>query len=223
MSDADFELLVPHFTRVELGLHEVLIEGNTRVEHVWFIEDGLCSMIAASADGRQAEVGVIGREGVVDTTVVHGIDRTPLHAIVQIPGSAWRLSAELLLRVQGERPALRALLLAYAQSFSIQTAQAALAYAAYSIPQRLARWLLMTHDRVDGDDIRLTHERFALMLGVRRAGVTVAIQALERKKLIDARRGVVRVVDRRGLLAYAGDGYGVPEAEYERLFSLALA
>lgn len=223
VTDDDFASLAAQMIQVDLALDEVLIEGDTLVEHVWFIETGICSMIAMSADGRQAEVGVIGRDGIVDTTVVHGIDRTPLNAVMQIAGTAWRLPAEVLLRVQADRPALRALLLAYAQSFSIQTAQAALAYAAYSIPQRLARWLLMTHDRLDGDDIHLTHERFSLMLGVRRAGVTVAIQALERKHLIEARRGVVRVIDRDALREYAGEGYGVPEAEYERLFKIALS
>lgn len=218
----DFAALAREMTCVELARGETLIEADTHVPYAWFPESGVCSMIATSAAGKQAEIGLIGREGLVDTTVVHGTDRTPLTAVMQVAGTAWRIRADLLMRIQAERPRMHALLLAYAQSFFVQSANTALSYAAYSIPQRLARWLLMTQDRLDDDRVPLTHERFALMLGVRRAGVTVAVQALERGGLVEAQRGAIRVVDRARLRDYAGDSYGSPEAEHERLLAIAL-
>lgn len=222
MNDDDYAALAGDLTRAELARNDTLIEADEKVEYAWFLESGVCSMVATSLAGKQAEIGLIGREGLVDTTIVHGTDRTPLMAVMQIGGIAWRIRAELLMRVQSERPRMHALLLAYAQGFFIQSASTALSYAAYSIPQRLARWLLMTQDRLDGDEVGLTHERFALMLGVRRAGVTVAVQALERSGLVEARRGAIRIVDRAGLRDYAGDSYGTSEAEYERLLAIAL-
>ncbi|TRW16777.1 Crp/Fnr family transcriptional regulator [Glacieibacterium frigidum] len=222
LTDEDYALLAGGLTRVELARDETMIEADSKVDFAWFPESGVCSMIATNPAGKQAEIGLIGREGLVDTTVVHGTDRTPLMAVMQIAGVAWRIRADLLMRVQADRPRMHALLLAYAQGFFIQSASTALSYAAYSIPQRLARWLLMTQDRLDGDEVGLTHERFALMLGVRRAGVTVAVQTLERRNLVEARRGAIRIVDRAGLRDYVGDGYGAPEAEYERLLGIAL-
>jgi CRP-like cAMP-binding protein len=113
-------------------------------------------------------------------------------------------------------------LLRFAQAFMIQLGQTALANGIYQIEQRLARWLLMCHDRVDGDDLFTTHEFLSLMLGVRRAGVTLALQALEDRGLISTKRGQVTVLDRAKLEGVAGDSYGVPEAEYARLIGLPL-
>jgi len=223
MTEADFALLAPSLTRVELTLGETLILPDTSIQYAWFVEDGICSVVATTAGGKQAEVGLIGRDGFVDTTAVHGTDRTPLTCVIQIAGHGWRMRADALVRAQNASATLRALLLAFAQSFFVQAAHTALAYATYSIPQRLARWLLMTQDRLGVAEIRLTHERFAMMLGVRRAGVTVAVQTLERLGLVEARRGVVVVVNRARLLDYVGDGYGSPEVEYERLIGVTVA
>jgi CRP-like cAMP-binding protein len=217
LSAEDYALLGPHLTRVELSLNQTLIEPEASIAYSWFPEDGVCSLICSTAQGRQVEVAVIGRDGLVDTAVVHGTDRTPLLCVVQIPGDGWRIRAEALRRAADASETLEKLLLAYAQTVFVQVAHTALANASHTIGQRLARWLLMSHDRLRGPEIRLTHERLSLMLGVRRAGVTVAIQTLEAAGLVTARRGVVVIVDRPALERYAVDSYGTPEAEYLRL------
>lgn len=217
MTPEDFELLSTHLISVELPVGLSLIEPEMPIMHSWFLDNGVCSLIASTAQGRQVEVGVIGRDGLVDTAVVHGTDRTPLLCFVQIAGHGWRVRADVLRRLAETRPALRALLLAYAQTVFVQVAHTALANASHTIGQRLARWLLMSQDRLSGAEIHLTHERLSLMLGVRRAGVTVAIQTLEAAGLVAARRGVVVVVDRAALERYAADSYGTAEAEYRRL------
>ncbi len=222
MSPADFGLLAPHLTLVELPLSLSLIEPEVPILHSWFPEHGVCSLIATTDTGRQVEVGVIGREGLVDTAVVHGTDRTPLLCFVQIAGTAWRMRSETLRQAVDHSEPLEKLMLAYAQTVFVQVAHTALANASHTIGQRLARWLLMSHDRLGEPEIQLTHERLSLMLGVRRAGVTVAIQTLERAGLVTARRGVVTVADRQSLEAYAGDSYGTPEAEYGRLIGVPL-
>ena len=222
LSASDFTLLAPHLVQVELPLGQSLIEPETVIVHSWFPESGLCSLIASTAVGRQVEVAVIGRDGLVDTAVVHGTDRTPLHCFVQIPGTAWRIRTDALHRAVAGSATLNALLLAYTQTVFIQVAHTALANASHTIGQRLARWLLMSQDRLGDPAIYLTHERLSLMLGVRRAGVTVAIQTLEATGLVSARRGVITIVDRPALESYAVDSYGTPEAEYERLIGRPL-
>lgn len=217
MSAADYALLSPHFVHVELPLNLVMVEPEQPILHSWFPEHGVCSLIAATDTGRQVEVGMIGCEGLVDTSVVHGTDRTPLLCFVQIAGRGWRMRSDALRAAAKASDSLQRLLLAYAQTVFIQVAHTALANASHTIGQRLARWLLMSQDRLGEPDVRLTHERLSLMLGVRRAGVTVAIQGLERAGLVTARRGSVGVADRAGLEAYAGDSYGTPEQEYARL------
>ena len=217
MSPADFALLQPHLSAVDLPLGQTLIEPEAPIFHSWFPDHGVCSLIAATPAGREIEVGLIGRDGLVDTAVLHGTDRTPLHCFVQIAGHGWRLRADALRRAFDASETLEKLFLAYSQTVFIQVAHTALANASHTIGQRLARWLLMSHDRLGDVGLHLTHERLSLMLGVRRAGVTVAIQALERAGLVAARRGVITVADRGGLEALAGDSYGTPEAEYARL------
>ena len=223
MTAGDFELLAPHLTAVELPAGQTLIEPEVRIGWAWFPETGVCSVVATSSDGRQAEVALIGCEGVVDTASIHGTDRTPLHCFMQVSGHGWRLRVDALRAAADSSPSLRALLLAYAQSMFIQVAQTALVNASHTIAQRLARWLLMSSDRMGGPEIRLTHERLSLMLGVRRAGVTVAINVLERSGLVDARRGVIVITDRTKLRAYAADSYGTAEGEYARLIGTAIA
>ncbi len=223
LSAADYELLRPNLMAVDLSIGETLIEPDAPITYSWFPEHGICSLISSTATGRQVEVALVGRDGLVDTAVVHGTDRTPLLCFVQISGHGWRIRADALRKAVDSSPTLEKLLLAYAQTVFIQVAHTALANASHTIGQRLARWLLMSQDRLGEPDIHLTHERLSLMLGVRRAGVTVAIQTLERAGLVAARRGVVSVIDRAGLEHHAGDGYGTPEGEYERLIGVSIA
>jgi CRP-like cAMP-binding protein len=136
---------------------------------------------------------------------------------VQVAGSAHRITAKALRAALDENKTLRQRMQLYAHVFMVQIAQTAFANGTARIEARLARWLLMAHDRQDSDDLSLTHEFVAVMLGVRRSGVTDALHALEGAGLIRASRGVVRITSRKGLLALAGSIYGVPEAEYRRL------
>jgi len=217
LSPDDLGLLQPHLDPVDLKMGDVLVEPNMPIEHVHFVEDGIASIVALTPQGRQLKVGLFGWDGVSGTAVVLGTDRTPHKSFIQVAGRAQRMRSEDLRRAVGRSPSLQALLLRYVQVFTIQTAHTALSNGSYKIEERLARWLLMCHDRIEGDELALTHEFLALMLGVRRPGVTDAANGLEGTGLIRARRGLIQVIDRAGLEEVAGESYGLPEAEYERL------
>jgi CRP-like cAMP-binding protein len=216
MSPPDYGLLEPHFTRIEFSVRQAFEEANKPIEHVYFPENGIVSIVAKSRHD-QAEAALIGREGMTGIPVVLGNDRWVNDAYVQVDGSGFRIAANDLRRALAKSANLRAILLAFTQAFVVQTTQTALANARGIVEMRLARWLLMAHDRLDGDELPLTHEFLALMLGVRRAGVTTTLQKLENDGLVDTKRGLVVVEDRAGLIGLADRLYGVPEAEYRRL------
>jgi CRP-like cAMP-binding protein len=164
------------------------------------------------------EVGLIGREGMTGLPVVLGDDRTPHSSYVQATGTAQCMPALDLANAMDKSRSLRDCLLKYVQAFGVQTTHTAICNARSRLDQRLARWLLMAHDRLGTDHMPLTHEFLSLMLGVRRAGVTEALQALKTKGLVAANRGQVTIQDRKGLERVAGTAYGIPESEYRRLF-----
>jgi CRP-like cAMP-binding protein len=223
LSAHDFSLLQPQLEPVPLPVRTRLIEPNTPIEHVYFLEQGIASVVAATPQGRRIEVGIIGQEGLAGIPVLLGTDRTPHECFIQMPGSALRIRADDLRRAVAASASLHQHLLRFVQAITIQTAQTALSNGSHTIEERLARWLLMCHDRVDGDDLATTHEFLSLMLGVRRAGVTLALQALEGRGLISTKRGQITVLDRAKLEAVAGDSYGVAEAEYARLIGLPVS
>src|SRR5215218_8178910 len=212
----DFARLQPHLEPVELELRRVLIEPNQPIEHVYFHERGYTS-VTTNGQGNKIEVGLIGREGMVGVPVALGVRTTPLQFFIQLAGDGLRMTCQGLEEVIEERPSLRRVLLRYAQVVNVQTSGTAFANAEHTVETRLARWLLMCHDRVDGDDIPITHEFMAMMLGVRRAGVTEATNVLQGRRIIRAQRGNITVLNREKLAAVAGDSYGTPEAEYRRL------
>jgi CRP-like cAMP-binding protein len=217
MSAEDFERLQPHLDPVELISGQILIPPDTRIERLYFLESGIASITAGGANGR-VEIGMIGREGVVGVTpVLLGSDRIPYDHFVQMPGSALGIRAEAVSEAADESPVLRNLLLRYIVTEMIQTRQTAFINGTLEIEARLARWLLMCHDRADGDELPLKHEFLSMMLGVRRAGVTLAMQQLEGAGCIRAKRGRVTVVNRELLVEMADGGYGTPESEYARL------
>jgi CRP-like cAMP-binding protein len=201
---------------IELDLRHPVEQANQTIEHVYFPDSGIISVVAKSADD-QIEAGVVGREGMTGTAVVMGNHRSPNDAYVQMAGAGHRVPAQRVRDAVETSSSLRQLMQRYAQVFMVQVAQTALANGRAKIEERLARWLLMAHDRQDDDDLRLTHEFIAIMLGVRRPGVTDALHQLEAKSLIRSNRGAIRIVDRAGLLGVAGGAYGVPESEYKRL------
>lgn len=216
---ADFDRLRPNLERLTLAFKEVLEEPNEPIESVYFLEPGVGSIVAVTAGGERLEVGIFGPEGMSGLAVVQGSDRSPHETFIQVPGEAIRISAPALREALQESASLRDVLLRYAQAFAIQVAFTALANGRYGLDERLARWLLMCHDRVDGDAFPITHEFLALMLGVRRAGVTTAVQSLETLNIVKSSRGRIEILDRSELLKQARGSYGVPEAEYERLIA----
>ncbi len=215
----DINLLRPHLTEVTLSFRQRLETPNRPIEHVYFIEDGLVSIIATTRPGpRQAEVGLVGFEGMTGLAVVTGAEQSPNDTVMQSDGRAQVISAAVLRDLLDRSSSMLKRLMLYSFLFQVQTAQTVLANAEGSIEERLARWLLMAHDRLESDELKLTHETLALMLGVRRPGVTIALQRLEARNLILTRRGSVVINDRPGMIAIAQGFYGTPEAEYERLF-----
>jgi len=217
LSDADYALVQPHLEPVIFRRGEVLIEPNTPNVHMHFIESGLASQIAVTADNRRLEVGLYGRDGVGPTSNILGVDRAPHQLIIQVEGNGFLIEVKSLIAVLDKSPTFRSLILRYIQAFTVQTSYTALSNGSGTISERLARWLLMCHDRIDGDDLPITHEFLGIMLGVRRSGVTDAIHLLEGSKIIGAKRGSIRILDREKLEDTAGTSYGVPEAEYRRL------
>jgi CRP-like cAMP-binding protein len=217
LSDGDFALLQPHLRHVALPLLYDLERPNRKIEMVYFMEAGIASIVAVQSDGSRVEVGLVGREGMSGVAVVLGGAQWPHSTYIQVAGEGQRIKANELRNAQNASPSLRDLLLKFAQVFMVQTAHTAIANARAHIDQRLARWVLMAHDRTDDKTIPLTHEFLSLMLGVRRAGVTEALQILKRQKLIDTGRNQIVVRNRKGLERKAGSSYGAPEKEYRRL------
>jgi CRP-like cAMP-binding protein len=222
LSVQDFSRLEPQLERVPLPVGMRLVEPNTPIEHVYFLEEGIASVVATTPQGRRIEAGIVGREGLSGIPILLGADRTPQECFIQTAGEGLRIGADDLRRAMASSASLHQHLLRFVQAFMIQIGQTALANGCHTLEQRLARWLLMCHDRVDGDEVFTTHEFLSLMLGVRRAGVTDALKILEERGLISTKRGQVTVLDRAKLEAVAGDSYGVPEAEYARLIGLPL-
>jgi CRP-like cAMP-binding protein len=216
LSKADLALLTPWLEPVKLDLRQSIEKAHTPIAHVYFPESGIISIVAKSAED-QIEAGLIGNEGMSGAAVVLGNHRSPNDAYVQMAGAAHRITAKRLRAALDASKVLRQRLQRFSHVLMVQIAQTAFANGKARIDERLARWLLMVHDREDGNDLALTHEFVAVMLGVRRSGVTDALHELEGKGLIRASRGAIHVLNRKGLMALARGIYGVPEAEYERL------
>ena len=219
---SDYALLAPHFKRIPLPVKLRLHEAGRGIDRVYFPESGIISIVAVTLDGRSCEIGLFGREGMSETATVLGTDHSPHEAYVQVAGgTALRLPTEALNEAFETSLTLRHHLLRYVQAMMIQLSSS-IAAAGQTIEQRLARWLLMCHDRLDDDEVPLTHDFMAMMLGVRRAGVTTSLHALNEHGLISTGRSNVTVIDRAGLEAFAAGAYGLAEAEYLRLIGAPL-
>jgi CRP-like cAMP-binding protein len=217
MPPADFALLAPDLEALDLPKGFVAAEADNVFEHVYFLETGLMSIIATSPEGQAIEAGLYGRDGMGPIPAVLGSDRTSHRSLAQVPGDGHRIGRAALVRAMEQSASLRDLLLRFVQVMNTQTMFTALSNAVHPINERLARWLLMCHDRHDSDEIPLTHEFLSLMLAVRRPSVTTALHVLEGNRFIRAERGHITIRNRTALEEFAGDGYGKPEAEYERL------
>jgi CRP-like cAMP-binding protein len=212
--------LRPIMRRVTLVLNQVLHEVGDAIRHVYFVEEGFVSLTADTGDCGLVEVGITGREGVVGAPVLLGHDAIAVHrTLVQMPGTAYCMDAAGLREAVEACPALRDRCLRYLQQLMIETSQAAACNARHELLPRLARWILTSHDRVDGDELPMTQEYMSLMLGVRRAGVSVATHVLQSKGLIRQFRGRLTVLDRPRLVAEACNCYELIEASRRRLMS----
>lgn len=216
-SDGERERVLQRSQPVELPLGAVLLEQDAPLRAIHFIESGTVSMIAGLADGGATEVGLVGWEGMIGLQLLLNAPTSPFEAVVQLAGTAWRLPAEECRPAFLDSAAAMATMLRYVDSFHFQVAQTAVCNSRHLIEQRLARWLLMTHDRSRSDRFSMTHEFASRMLGVRRPGVTAALGALQRTGLVQHQRGTVCIIDRGGLEAVACECYANVQRRYEWL------
>jgi CRP-like cAMP-binding protein len=217
-----FDLLSPVMQRVDLPLKYELVTPGEPSERVYFLEGGLGSIVATSSDDEIVEIGHIGYEGMSGAHVVLKVPKTPNKTFMQAEGSGISVPTSVFLNMVEQVPTANDLLFRYVHCCELQLAHSALANSRYNMPERLARWLLMCHDRLQTDDLPLTHEFLSIMLGVRRSGVTNEIHILEGVHAIKATRGNVRIVNRQKLEEIAGGCYGVPEHEYEQYIGFAI-
>jgi CRP-like cAMP-binding protein len=219
LPEAERALLDPRLERVKLEFKMVLHEIEEPMTHLWFPISGVGSMLTEMADGAIVEVATIGREGMVGLPIVLGARQSAQRTIIQIPGEGYRLAARDYAALKDRLPTLNALLLRFAMAVVSQIAQGSACNRLHPIEARCARWLLMTHDRVDDDRFKLTHEFLAQMLGVTRPSVTIAAGMLQKAGLIRYVRGTVEILDRDGLEGAACECYRVITDEFQRLVS----
>lgn len=212
-----FETIAQALEHIELPRGFVFSKPDTPAEEAYFIESGIGSVVAITPQGQRSEVGIFGREGMTPANVVLDTASTPYSIFMQIPGHGYRLPTRLLREAVRVSEPLRQLLSHFAHAMSVQTSYTGLSNSVHRIDERLARWILMCHDRTSGDQIALTHEFLSVMLAVRRSSVTTALHVLEGKHLVYSERNLITIRDRQALELFAGDAYGVPEREYERL------
>jgi CRP-like cAMP-binding protein len=212
-----FEQIAPHIVHVSLHQTEVLQDDGETLSSVWFLDSGVASWLAPDGEGGQIEVATIGNEGMVGLTVFLDRGTTLGRLECQIAGSGWRMPADAFCDLAEPPGPFRDLLSRYTQAVMSQMAQTAVCNRLHEVNERCARWLLLTHDRVDGDTFNLTHEYLALMLGVRRASVTVAAGILAQAGLITYHRGQVTILDRESLEAAACPCHAIVRDTFERL------
>jgi CRP-like cAMP-binding protein len=200
-----------------LDAHQVLYAAGREISHVYFPVSGMISLVIKMTDAPDVEVMTIGNEGVIGVPVILGVGSTPMEALCQIPGRALKVPARVALDEARRTGNFNRLLLRYAEAMLVQLAQHAACNRSHSMEQRCARWLLMTHDRTEGDAFPLTQQFLAQMLGVRRATVTTIAGALHRARFIDYSRGLMRIVDRRGLESVACECYGLVRRAMKRV------
>lgn len=218
LSSADLALLEAHLVPAPFANGDMIARAGEPIEHVCFLLQGIAGVLDALEGDRRYAVGLVGAEGFLGWPALLGDDRWPNDLVMRAEhGQALRMPAATLLAAVDTSPTLRQALLRFANVFMIQMSRTIVSSLAHPIERRMARWILLYHDRVRGDEICMTHEEFRLMLGVRRSSVTDALHRLEEDGAICAKRGRVCVRDRAGLMLLAGDTYGHAEAEYARL------
>src|SRR5262249_18975595 len=215
-----FARLRPHLRRVLLQRQQILQEAHRPIDGVSFIERGVAILLARTKRDGQIGVATIGRAGLAGVPAVLGTMRSPHRCLVQVPGEALQIGSKDLRRAIDESPLLRQLLMNYIQALLVQRSQTTLCNARHSLEGRLARWLLLSHDRLDGDTIPLTHDLFSMMLGVRRAGVTTALEQLALRGAVRKARGRVEILDRALIERISCECYQIIAKEHQRLIGV---
>jgi CRP-like cAMP-binding protein len=213
----EYERILPHLGHVSFALGEVVYESGDRMSYIYFPTTAVISLLYLMENGSSAEMGMAGKEGLVGIALFMGGDTMPNRAVVQSAGDAFRMRAQVLQDEFARGGAFQRLLLRYTQALITQMSQTAVCNRLHEIEQQLCRWLLLSHDRLDSDELVMTQELIANMLGVRREGVTAAAGRLQEQGLISYVRGRILILDRRGLEAAVCECYKVVKDEYDRL------
>jgi CRP-like cAMP-binding protein len=223
LPDAEWQRWLPHLEPVDMPLGKVLYESGSKLTHVYFPSTSIVSLLYVLEDGASAEIAVVGHEGIVGISLFMGGQSTTSRAVVQSAGQGFRLRANLMMQEFNRAGPVLHLLLRYTQALITQMAQTAVCNRHHSLDQQLCRWLLLSLDRLPSDELVMTQELIANMLGVRREGVTEAAGQLQQAGLIRYRRGHITVVDRKRLERRACECYAVVKREYDRLLPGRLA
>ncbi len=214
---AEYDRLVPHLEYVKLQLGDVLYESGEHLQYVYFPLDAIISLLYVLENGASAEIAVVGNEGILGVSIFMGGETTTSRAVVQSAGHGYRLKAQLLKEEFNHGGTIMQLLLRYTQALITQMSQTAVCNRHHSIEQQLCRWILLSLDRLAGNELSMTQELIANMLGVRREGVTEAAGRLQRAGLIDYKRGTIKILDRDGLENRVCECYQVVRDEFNRL------
>jgi CRP-like cAMP-binding protein len=209
MPDDEYELMRADLTHIDLPSHLSLHEPTQKIEFVYFPNRGMVSQVVVTKDGRTVEVGVVGKEGYVGAGLATGLSRSSVREVIQIAGDGFRMMGNALERILQSAPQLRTLLNRHTGLQGMQVAQTAACNRLHDIQQRLARWLLMTQDRVDSGVLAITHDFIATMMGTDRSTVSLAASVMQNDGIIDYTRGEVKILNRRKLERSACECYGV--------------
>ncbi len=216
---SEFERIAPDLELAPLKLGEVLYESGGHLKHVYFPTNSIVSLLYVMLDGASAEIAVVGNEGILGISLFMGGETTPSRAVVQSEGFGYRLPAQVLKQEFNRAGPMMHLLLRYTQALITQMSQTAVCNRHHSVDQQLCRWLLLSLDRLTSDELRMTQELIANMLGVRREGVTDAAGKLRDAGIIEYSRGHIKVLDRSRLEQHVCECYAVVKLEFDRLLS----
>jgi CRP-like cAMP-binding protein len=219
----DYSRISPLLELVELKLGDVIYESGEKMNYAYFPTTSIVSLLYIMENGSTAEIGVVGNDGIVGTSLFMGGETTTSRAIIQSAGALFRMLSDDLKTEFARGGKFQELLLRYTQALMTQISQTAVCNRLHSIEQQLCRWLLLSHDRLNSDTLIMTHDLISNMLGVRREGITLAAQKLAAKKLITNDRGTMTVIDRPRLEKAACECYSVVNREYSRLFGINIA
>jgi CRP-like cAMP-binding protein len=213
----DYERLRPHLERVDLPLRTILYEMGQPIEHCTFTDGGMTSLVIRLEDGASVEAGVVGKEGFSGVSALMGAEIAGHTGLIQMPGVGVRIQPGILREAMLKSPALLDRVLRYSQALNMQISQTAACNARHDLQERLARWLLMAHDRAESDALPLTQEFVSMMLAVRRPGVTVAARSLQTAGAIEYERGRILVRDRRRLEEASCECYDIVRKQFQQL------